>query len=172
MKVEWRSRRILQSFPIDPLGLVFIGIIIMGIIFLIICGLCKVVSGFTSSQTTSRGTRTRRSQPRPSFPTVESRNAPSQTLDIESSPIGGLCLHCGVVIEKETEPACPTCGEPRERCPICQRFITGGQALLACPRCDSAGHANEMQQWVESKRKCPHCGQRIAPYSLIKPRFE
>ncbi|MFX1318419.1 MAG: hypothetical protein ACFE9D_11745 [Promethearchaeota archaeon] len=161
----------MQAFPINPFGLLVFSIIVLVMVFLIICGLCRVISGLSSSQTTSRGTRYRPFQRRSSFPTTRSQDTPSQILDPESSPIGGLCLHCSAVIEEETESACPTCGEPRERCPICQRFIAGGQALLACPRCNTAGHSNEMRLWVESKRKCPHCGQRIAPYSLIKPQF-
>jgi hypothetical protein len=94
------------------------------------------------------------------------------TIDTVSSPIGDVCIKCGAVFEEEIEPNCPSCGIQRERCPICQRFIAGGQDLLACPFCKTLGHANEMETWVRKKVKCPHCGHRLGPTLLLNPALK
>jgi len=58
--------------------------------------------------------------------------------DRPSSPVGGTCLACGAIIREELSSRCPVCGAERQRCPICQRFVAGGQELLACPYCARA----------------------------------
>jgi len=61
------------------------------------------------------------------------KQSQTRTRDQSSSPIGGTCLDCGAVFEEETSLQCPSCGADRQRCPICQRFITADQDLLAFP---------------------------------------
>ncbi|MFX0169595.1 MAG: hypothetical protein ACFE89_09620 [Candidatus Hodarchaeota archaeon] len=91
-----------------------------------------------------------------------------ETSDRSSSPIGGSCLHCGTVITEETSLHCPACGQEHQRCPICQRFVAGGQYLLACPYCQMLGHANEMEEWVQKRSKCPHCAKKLMVHQLRK----
>jgi hypothetical protein len=81
--------------------------------------------------------------------------------DTASSPIGGTCLACGAPVTEETSASCPECGAERQRCPICGRYVAGGQDLLACIHCRTPGHANEMLAWVEQHETCPYCARRI-----------
>lgn len=74
------------------------------------------------------------------------------------------------MFEEETELLCPGCGVKRERCPICQRFVAGSQDLLSCPHCQTIGHANELEEWVQQKRKCPYCAKELSPNGLVKPK--
>jgi RNA polymerase subunit RPABC4/transcription elongation factor Spt4 len=115
--------------------------------------------------------RTPRSSSRPRSSRIVNRYIRSQTRtkDRSSSPIGGTCLDCGAVFEEETSLQCPNCGVDRQRCPICQRFVTANQDLLACPHCGSIGHANEMELWVHEERVCPHCGRKLATFDLQEP---
>jgi hypothetical protein len=98
--------------------------------------------------------------PLPSFsrsPSYTDWKAP----DTPSSPVGGTCLACGAKVTEETSTSCPECGAERQRCPICQRYVAGGQDLLACVHCRTPGHANEMLAWVEQRGTCPYCARRI-----------
>lgn len=98
------------------------------------------------------------------------KQSQTRTRDQNSSPIGGTCLDCGAVFEEETSLQCPNCGSDRQRCPICQRFVTAEQDLLACPHCKAIGHANEMELWVHEERVCPYCGRKLATLDLQKPK--
>lgn len=89
--------------------------------------------------------------------------------DVSSSPVGGACLECGSTITEETNLQCPDCGVARKRCTICQRFVAGGQELLACPLCHSLSHSNEIIAWVQKKNKCPYCGRGLKQDQLIHP---
>jgi hypothetical protein len=90
--------------------------------------------------------------------------------DTPSSPVGGTCLACGAKVTEETSASCPECGAERQRCPICQRYVAGGQDLLACVHCRTPGHANEMLAWVEDHGTCPYCAHRIDRHALKPPR--
>jgi hypothetical protein len=90
--------------------------------------------------------------------------------DAPSSPIGGSCLACGATVTEETSISCPACGAERQRCPICQRHVAGGQDLLACIYCHAPGHANEMRAWVEQHETCPYCSRRIGKDALEPPQ--
>jgi RNA polymerase subunit RPABC4/transcription elongation factor Spt4 len=79
-------------------------------------------------------------------------------------------LDCGAIFKEETSLQCPNCGADRQRCPICQRFITADQDLLSCPHCGSIGHANEMELWVHEEQVCPYCGRKLATLDLLKPK--
>ncbi|MFX0079202.1 MAG: hypothetical protein ACFE8O_08185 [Candidatus Hermodarchaeota archaeon] len=79
-------------------------------------------------------------------------------------------MDCGAVFEEETSLQCPNCGADRQRCPICQRFVTADQDLLACPHCEAIGHANEMELWVHEERVCPYCGRKLATLDLQAPK--
>jgi len=89
--------------------------------------------------------------------------------DTPSSPVGGTCLACGATVTEETSTFCPQCGAERQRCPICQRHVAGGQDLLACIHCRMPGHANEMLAWVEEHETCPYCAHRIDTHALKPP---
>jgi len=89
--------------------------------------------------------------------------------DTASSPVGGTCLACGAKVTEETSTSCPKCGAERQRCPICQRYVAGGQDLLACVHCRTPGHANEMLAWVEAHGTCPYCAHRIDRHALNPP---
>ena len=89
--------------------------------------------------------------------------------DFSSSPVGGTCLNCGSTVTEETSLECPDCGVKRERCVICQRFVVGGQELLACPFCHSLSHSNEIITWVQKKNKCPYCGRKLKQHQLLLP---
>jgi hypothetical protein len=91
--------------------------------------------------------------------------------DTASSPVGGTCLACGATVTEETSACCPECGAERQRCPICQRYVAGGQDLLACIHCRTPGHANEMLAWVEQHQTCPYCARRINA-SQLRPLQE
>jgi hypothetical protein len=96
--------------------------------------------------------------------------------DTPSSSVGGTCLACGATVTEETSACCPDCGAERQRCPICQRYVAGGQDLLACIHCQAPGHANEMLAWVEQHETCPYCAHRIdrndlrPPQPVVRPR--
>jgi len=90
--------------------------------------------------------------------------------DTPSSPVGGTCLACGAKVTEETSTFCPECGAERQRCPICQRHVAGGQDLLACVHCQMPGHANEMLAWVEEHGTCPYCAHHIDGHDLKPPR--
>ncbi len=159
-------RRTLQS---DDFELFFFGVIIFGFL---VYGLYKLISNkYHFNQDGRQARRRTASSPTRRVTPPESQARPIE-LDTASSPIGDVCMNCGAVFEEEIEPNCPTCGIHRERCPICQRFIAGGQDLLACPFCKTLGHANEMETWVRKKVKCPHCGHRLGPTLLMKPTRE
>ncbi len=147
------------------------------LIFLVIIGIIYVCYKLTeNTRSTSRERKPRRhsrsrtsSSQRSSSTYARPKPLDQPTaLDPTSSPIGGSCLNCGAIIEEETSLQCPLCGIQRERCPICQRFVAGGQELLGCPNCRTRGHANEMRTWVKQKYKCPHCGERLRASSLKK----
>lgn len=107
-------------------------------------------------------------EPTPPSPPSVSRTAWSGQ-DVSSSPIGGTCLVCGATVHEETFRQCTECGTERQRCPICQRFIAGGQELLACPHCQVLGHANELIEWIKRHESCPHCGRKVTKYELLSP---
>lgn len=98
------------------------------------------------------------------------KQSQTRTRDQSSSPIGGTCLDCGAVFKEETSLQCPSCGVDRKRCPICQRFVTAEQDLLACPHCKAIGHANEIELWVHEGRVCPYCGRKLATLDLQEPK--
>ncbi|MFX1563091.1 MAG: hypothetical protein ACFFDP_07260 [Promethearchaeota archaeon] len=108
------------------------------------------------------------SEPTPPRPLIVSRTSWSGQ-DVSSSPIGGTCLKCGAVFHEETLSHCSKCGAERQRCPICQRFIAGGQELLACPHCQVLGHANELIEWIERHESCPYCARKITKDELLSP---
>ena len=145
-------------------------------VFLLIIGiarLCKATEDETTSSRTRRTHRTYRrtspSRPRVTRVTIQPSSM-RRGLDEPSSPIGGECLECGAVITEETSLHCEYCGAEHQRCPICHRFVTANQALLACPHCQTLGHANEMQEWVQKSSKCPHCGASVMVHQLRKYR--
>lgn len=106
--------------------------------------------------------------PPPSFSRSQGR-VDWKTTDTPSSPVGGTCLACGAKVTEETSTSCPQCGAERQRCPICQRYVAGGQDLLACVHCRTPGHANEMLAWVEAHETCPYCAHRIDRDALEPP---
>ena len=117
-----------------------------------------------SSFRTRRSSTTRSSSRRSIKSMIQARRP-----DPSSSPIGGACLSCGSIVTEETSLYCPNCGTARSRCPICQRFVVGGQELLACPHCKSLGHANEMVMWIQRKEKCPYCARKLNALQLKTP---
>ena len=148
--------------------------IIFGFVLVLISGLarlCKSVNEEASSSRASRRSYQRRVPTRPSV-TRETIHPPRihYGSDEASSPIGGSCLECGAVITEETSLHCDHCGVEHQRCPICHRFVTANQDLLACPHCKTLGHANEMHKWVQKSSKCPHCGKSVLSHQLKKPR--
>jgi len=98
---------------------------------------------------------------------IWSRRLGRWSSDRPSSPVGGTCLACGAVIREELSSRCPVCGAERQRCPICQRFVAGGQELLACPYCQMLSHANELRLWVSKKGTCPYCGRQLKVSQLL-----
>lgn len=110
------------------------------------------------------------SRPRSSSSFNRYKRSQTPTRDQSSSPIGGTCLDCWAVFKEETSLQCPNCGADRQRCPICQRFVTANQDLLACPHCKAIGHANEMELWVHEERVCPYCGRKLATLDLQEPK--
>jgi hypothetical protein len=148
---------------------------LMLFIFLGICICVAAMAGLGRTGSEDRSTvsfRTSRSSSRRSSSRSFNRYKQSQmsARDQSSSPIGGTCFDCGAVFEEETSLECPSCRVDRQRCPICQRFITAEQDLLACPHCESIGHANEMELWVHEERVCPHCGRKLATLDLKEPK--
>lgn len=144
----------------------------------LIVGICLAIGKSAAGGRESRGDQRGRSYRRSS---TSSRSSSSRTTsrsysqipadppDRASSPVGGTCMSCGVIIEEETSLQCPSCGADRQRCPICHRFIAGGQELLGCPHCETLGHKNEIVTWVKQKNKCPHCGVELNASMLISP---
>jgi DNA-directed RNA polymerase subunit RPC12/RpoP len=131
-----------------------------------IARLCKASDEETRSSRTH--TTYRRASSRRPRVTRERILPPSIILhsDQASSPIGGSCLRCDAVITDETSLHCQNCGTEHQRCPICHRFVTANQELLACPHCKTLGHTNEMQRWVQKSNKCPHCGKEVMVHQL------
>lgn len=126
------------------------------------------------SRSQSRRSRSRSWTRRSTSNSSHSRRSVTSTIqarkpDPVSSPIGGTCLSCGSVVTEETSLHCPNCGMLRSRCPICQRFVVGGQELLACPHCKSLGHANEIVRWIQQKEKCPYCARKLTTLELLAP---
>jgi hypothetical protein len=149
--------------------------------FMIICliiGVCYAIGKSTQDGCESSGDQRGRSyyRSRASSRSRSSRNDRQSSghfhppiIDRASSPVGGTCLNCGAIIEEETSRHCPHCGALRQRCPICQRFIAGNQALLGCPHCEMLGHKNEIETWIRKKGRCPHCGAPLNVSMLISP---
>ena len=136
-------------------------------IFMGICICIAAMAGRGRRDSEDRRTvsfRSSRSRSRQTSSQLFNRYKRSQTRarDQSSSPIGGACLDCGAVFKEETSLQCPNCRADRQRCPICQRFVTADQDLLACPHCNTIGHANEMELWVHEERVCPYCGRKLA----------
>ncbi len=76
------------------------------------------------------------------------------------------CYSCGYPIDKDSI-VCNDCGEEVIRCTICKLPISLGDSVGKCSLCDSLGHLDHLQEWVEDKKKCPHCLQEIPPDSII-----
>ena len=148
---------------------------LMLFIFMGVCICIAAMAGRRRGDSESRSTvsfRTTRSSSRPTSAQTFNRYIRSQTRtrDQSSSPIGGTCLDCRAIFKEETSLQCPNCGADRQRCPICQRFVTADQDLLTCPYCKAIGHANEMELWVHEERVCPYCGRKIATLDLQEPK--
>lgn len=160
-------------------ALVIVIFFVMLIVFAMISLVCVLMA-----RSTEEGRRRNRDRPVYRFPTPqEVAEASARTLEEEapsspsfsrspssgnwtaadtpSSPVGGTCLACGATVTEETSPTCSKCGAERQRCSICQRYVAGGQDLLACVHCRAPGHANEMLAWVEQHETCPYCARRI-----------
>jgi hypothetical protein len=174
---------LLQSFPL--------GLAVFGLVLVIIAGILRVVCELDRSS--SRERQRRREQSERHYEAPRWMNEPSRresgretaetfsdfsgatghtdwkAPDVPSSPVGGTCLACGATITEETFTTCPDCGTERQRCPVCQRYIAGGQDLLACIHCRAPGHANEMRLWVEQHGTCPYCARRIDKDQLRHP---
>lgn len=149
---------------------------IMAFIFLAI--ICEVIQKSKKKKNEQRTVRRRPTQRHrvvvlPAEPTPPSRPAVSRSTwsgrDVSSSPVGGTCLKCGAIFHEETLSHCPECGAERQRCPICQRFIAGGQELLACPHCQVLGHANELIEWIDKHETCPYCARKVTKNDLLYP---
>lgn len=149
---------------------------LMLFIFMGICICIAVMAGRGRSESEDHRTvsyRSTQSSSRPSSsnPFTRYKQSQTRTRDQSSSPIGGTCLDCGAVFKEETSLQCPNCGADRQRCPICQRFVTADQDLLSCPHCKAIGHANEMELWVHEERVCPYCGRKLATLDLQEPKI-
>lgn len=152
--------------------------------FIITClliGVCYAIQKGTQNECGTQDRSRRRSRQVRSYTRRESTSRASKPVqrsyaepkDPSSSPLGYKCLNCDAVFEDEIDLQCPRCGSPRQRCPLCQRFVARGQDLLACPSCKTLGHANELESWVWQKKKCPHCGAKMEARMLIrKTRLE
>ena len=138
---------------IHPLYMLFIIFLLLAIVFLLYACIRSSQQGSEYAPHTLRSTWSRRLGRWPS--------------DRPSSPVGGTCLVCGALIREELSTRCPVCGAERRRCPICQRFVAGGQELLACPHCQMLSHANELRLWVSKKGTCPYCGRQLKVSQLV-----